>query len=407
MLVVMATAGGAFADGKVTGKVSDLSDQPVKDASVFISGPNGLEASVTTDPTGRYYAQVKPGPHTIIFAFGNKRVTATVNVVDDQIVTQNEVLEMGGEIIEVVELPKPLQYPKLQGDPLAIPTYSDEAVETDVWVKAWVLLDVDDRGIPQRVKFLVRPGHGLDVIAVKHAFNLRFTPARNPHGVPVQSYIVWALEWPSHSWMQNGEHPMGRLPDFGLSSVQTSQGLLAGSYPPCGKGGPGGPMSFGFALNGQRDCTVPDMAHGDASEPWIHRDATNPAPSVSVAATIDPRKLRDEINHKKRTLRLAAVGVSALAAAAFTTTIYAWVKLNNAQTQLDEDTSGQHSTVLPPSLIKHDQNEVDHWEAFAFPMAAATVLTGVATAYIWHKALTTITVTPTSEGAAVSLSGQF
>ena len=407
LLVVCGATASAFADGTLTGRVTDLSDQPVKDASVFVSGPDGLEATVTTDPTGRYIATVKVGgPKAVIFAFGNKRIGVKVTIPDNTAVTLDQTLEMGGEIIEVVDLPKPLQYPKLKGDPLAIPTYSETAVMNDVWTKAWFLLDVDDHGVVQRVKFLVRPGSDLDVIAVKYAFNLRFTPARDRHGVPQQSYIVWSLEWPSYTWMQNGEHPMGRLPDLGLDGVQVGYGVLPPTYPPCGKGGPNRPMNFGMLHTGLRDCTVPDMSKSDASEPWIHRDASIPAPVVAPTERIDPVKLRDEMHAKKRNLYIAATSASVATALAVVGMVYSWAQFSKYQGRVDDD-MGQHTGLLPPDQLKNDQARVNDWEVRTFPFAIAAVLGGMGTAYLWHKSFTTLSVQPAGEGATVSLSGRF
>ena len=66
-------------------------------------------------------------------------------------------------------------------------------------------------GIVQRVKFLKRPGHDLDKIAVEHAFGLRFDPARDKHGYPKLTWGFWVgmpawlpalftVAWPLYHW---------------------------------------------------------------------------------------------------------------------------------------------------------------------------------------------------------------
>jgi hypothetical protein len=111
----------AFADGQLAGRVLDLNNQPVKDASVIVSGPSGnVELTVTTDPTGHYAATVPGGEHTVIFAFGDTKVTARVVVPDAGSATLDTTLEIGSEIINVYDAPRPIKYAKPRQDPLLI-----------------------------------------------------------------------------------------------------------------------------------------------------------------------------------------------------------------------------------------------------------------------------------------------
>src|SRR3954447_20790574 len=52
------------------------------------------------------------------------------------------------------------------------PRYSDYAIEHDTWARAWLLLDIDARGVVTRVKLLHRPGAELDQIAVDTAMKM-------------------------------------------------------------------------------------------------------------------------------------------------------------------------------------------------------------------------------------------
>ena len=81
------------------------------------------------------------------------------------------------------------------------PEYSDEAVLSDAWELAWVLLDIDATGAVTRVKFLKVPGHDLEKLAVKTAMKLQFEPAIGDDGKPIRSWIVWPIEWPSYWWL--------------------------------------------------------------------------------------------------------------------------------------------------------------------------------------------------------------
>ena len=81
------------------------------------------------------------------------------------------------------------------------PAYSDRAIESDRWAVAWMLLDIDETGKVQRVKFLKYPGLDLETIAVKEALKLQFEPAIAMDGKPQRSWIVWPIEWPSYWWL--------------------------------------------------------------------------------------------------------------------------------------------------------------------------------------------------------------
>jgi len=99
---------------------------------------------------------------------------------------------------EVIEIHDPPVKPKaLNFNPRKTPPYSDAAVLSDAWTKAWMLLDVSERGDVTRVKFLKRPGFDLEKIAIKEAFKLKFSPARDGRGNPLRVYVVWPIEWPS------------------------------------------------------------------------------------------------------------------------------------------------------------------------------------------------------------------
>src|SRR5262249_49175954 len=92
------------------------------------------------------------------------------------------------------------------------PPYSDQAVERDAWAKAWLLLDIDEKGKVLRVKLVKRPGFDLDEIAVKEAMKMQFQPALDEHGKPMRTQIFWALEWPSHGWLVEHYGTESRMP---------------------------------------------------------------------------------------------------------------------------------------------------------------------------------------------------
>lgn len=143
------------------------------------------------------------------------------------------------------------------------PPYSDKAIAHDAWVRAWMLLDVDERGVVTRLKLLKRPGYDLDEIAVREGFKLRFTPARDAANRPVKTLILWPIEWVANSWLVRfGHGTRTRMPE-----KRGPEGRSAAAYVPC-RGS--GPWKMGSLHKGYRDCSTPDLAKAK-TEPWILR----------------------------------------------------------------------------------------------------------------------------------------
>jgi len=259
-LVVCTTT--AYADTTIVGHVTDPHGGPVDEATVYITGDAGLETVVKTDKQGGYRATVhRAGAYSVMFAFGSSRSSTKITVGDGGTASVDGMLGAGGEVIEVHDPLKPPVNPKPITDPLVIPKYSDEAVLTDKWTKAWLLLDVSERGEVTRVKFLKRPGLDLDETALKHAFEQKFEPARDEHGRPARSYVVWPVEWPSYWWLQKRFGVMNRLPRW--------NGMVPLTHlPPCAGSGP---LALDSIDPVYRDCSVPDLSKADASERWLTR----------------------------------------------------------------------------------------------------------------------------------------
>jgi hypothetical protein len=81
--------------------------------------------------------------------------------------------------------------------------YSDQAIDENAWVVGWMLLDVDDKGVVTGFRFLHRPGYGLDRIAEKEIWGLRFEPAVDAGGQPMISKVLWKLEWPAFHYAKD------------------------------------------------------------------------------------------------------------------------------------------------------------------------------------------------------------
>lgn len=171
------------------------------------------------------------------------------------------------------------QMPKMLSDRQLIPPYSDDAKMGNVWVVAWVWADIDETGKVQRIKFIKRPGHDLDRIAIDWAMSREFTPALNQFGHPTRSLVHFEMEWPSYYWLMDLKYSARRLPtgaDMSGFSVEgdgapgskantPAEGSLS-LLPPCAH-------QAGWVLDSVRphvwrDCTKPDLSHANAAEPW-------------------------------------------------------------------------------------------------------------------------------------------
>jgi hypothetical protein len=409
LIVLCGTSAAALADGALSGRVTDLTDRPVADASVVITGPDGGETRVTTDAAGRYTATVPGGgSYTVVFASGQARGTARVDIPGDGAAVLNSQLETGGEVIELQGHSRPLVYARPRADPLVIPRYSDEAVLSDHWTRAWLLLDIDERGVVMRAKFVKRPGYQLDAIALQHVFGIRFDPARDQYGVPARSYIVWSLEWPSMSWLAP-RNRVGRRLDGMTRMVQldpgvtlkTRTGIRVEQLPPCqGQA----PMNLDNDHPILRDCSTPDLSKADASEPWVDRDPSLPIPVAPEAPVIDPAKLYADQDalaaHNHRMAIITAGSSAAFAVAAIVT----YSRLGGLSARVDADQADHVS--FDPVKLDRDQARLTRWELGTAGLAVGAVVSACASWHYWSHS-TAVSIQATADGATLSYGGAF
>ena len=238
--------------GQVTSEGTGL---PVAGATVFIATGSGLEQTVTTDDHGAYQAELYTrGTYNLIYAFGSSRISRHVDLATRTDVGLDVSLDDGGEVISVEGHLAPPVSPVPVKDWTILPRYSETAALGNYWSKAWLLLDVDATGTVTRVKFLKRPGHDLDPIAVETALATQFTPARDASGNPTRTLLVWPIEWPSYWWLVRRVGVTTRIPDY------AHHVKCIGS----------GPLNLDSVMAVQRDCSEPDLSKA-ASEPWIKK----------------------------------------------------------------------------------------------------------------------------------------
>jgi hypothetical protein len=400
LLVLCGASAIAFADVTLSGRVLDVNDQPVGGATVTFKSADGTETRAVTDPTGHYAVQVATtGPHWATFKLGKVVIGGQVDVPIDGKVTLDSRLPVGGEIIEVHgEQPRRPAKPKT--DPLRIPPYSDKAILGDHWSKAWLLLFIDERGLVSRVKFLVRPGHDLDDIAVKYAFGMTFDPARDKNGVPVPTYVVWPLEWPSIEWLQLRQQPPTRLPTL-PDIIQGDHGIAFDSYPPCSEGAG---LNLSLAHPTQRSCAIPDLSRMDAREPWIARDASVPAPVVGPAPIIDMRQERADRIASARRNHTYAIIATAATVASVAGLVVSYQQFKRYSDRYEESQMG--AIAFPRSRIESDLDRRNSWELGMIGFAAGTMVTGIAAGYFWSHA-SHLSLRAQGDGGAISYAGSF
>jgi hypothetical protein len=249
---------------QLSGRVIDENTgDPVEGAQVYISGPQGLEVVVTTDRLGRYSAEVPRTPHTAIFVYGKSRTSGRVVVDDDRETLDGKVDATSGEVIEIQERPPPPVPPKAKNyKPHKAPPYSDAAVLSDAWTRAWMLLDVDETGRVVRFKFLKRPGYDLEEIAKKEVFALQFDPARDENGKAIRVWILWTIEWPSAWWLSQFVGTRAGMPPMVYYPPPPHR--LDWKVPCRGSG----PLNLGSIHPAYKDCSKPDLSKIKV-ESWV------------------------------------------------------------------------------------------------------------------------------------------
>ncbi|MBA3463043.1 MAG: hypothetical protein H0T46_24010 [Deltaproteobacteria bacterium] len=144
----------------------------------------------------------------------------------------------------------------------AAPPYSDRAILSDAWTKAWLLLEIDERGTVTRLKFLNRPGYDLEKIAIAEAFKLRFDPALDGGKRAMRSTLLWEIEWPSAWWLSSFVGTRSAMPKIVGHPPRRQD-----HYVPC-RGS--GPWAMGSVRPTYKDCSKPDLSK-IATEAWIDR----------------------------------------------------------------------------------------------------------------------------------------
>ena len=224
-----------YGRGELRGTVTARDGKPAAGAKVHIVSTAGAQLAVT-GKDGSYRITLDGADHAFVY------------IDDDGTLTGQVATPTGkSDVIEMHDMLPPAVAAKPKDHLDRILPYSDEASDADTWARAWLLLDVNEKGAVTQVKVLNDPGHALAPIAVKDAFTLTFDPARDRSNHPVRSAVLWTYEWPAYWWMIDNHYPMTRLP------LET----------------------FTLPCNGRdskfvrhRDCSTPDLAK-IVTQPWL------------------------------------------------------------------------------------------------------------------------------------------
>ena len=171
--------------------------------------------------------------------------------------TGHELIRIEGRVPPAV-LPEPKNWTASKAPP-----YSDRAILSDAWTKAWLLLDIDATGTVTRFKFLKRPGYDLEAIATSEVWRLAFEPARDEHDRPMATLVVWQIEWPSARWLVLFNGTRSAMPKKGVGR----RGRRQDAGVPCAGSGP---WRMDSVWKGYKDCSEPDLSRA-AKEAWIER----------------------------------------------------------------------------------------------------------------------------------------
>lgn len=245
--------------GRVTDRESDL---PLEGALVVVSGPSGQQTA-TTDADGRYTIAVRPGAYSVVLSYGKSRVTGNVTA-DAR--TSNELngrlISGDTEVIVITERLDPAVKPEPKNLELrkTLP-YSDRAILSNAWTRAWLLLDINETGVVSRFKFMKKPGYDLEKIAANEVRRLRFAPARDATGKPMAVLLVWQMDWPAAGWLLSAHGNLTRMPKL------IKPGRAEDDHVPCAGSGP---MHLESVRATYKDCSQPDLSKA-VTEPWISR----------------------------------------------------------------------------------------------------------------------------------------
>jgi hypothetical protein len=411
VLAVLMVAGlvtTASADAVLVGHVTDLLGNPVSGARVHVLGAGSEEQVVTTDKDGNYRVVVDGNQEIqVVIGAGNLHTFRRGTIKDGTIKRLDLEVEIAeGEVVRIIDQKPPTVPPKLPKDtPRVTPPYSDEAVVRDAWAKAWLVLDIDEKGKVVRVKLVKRPGFDLNEIAVREAMKLKFEPALDEHGKPMRTMIFWAMEWPSHGWLIQHNGTATRMPTESYA-IDPFQGNFGGLMPaiheasalarvPCAGSGP---LNLDLLYPVYRDCSRPNLKKVPYL-PWL--DGTMPIPP-------EPPEFAPKAElaiHLSRASYIPQIAASTVTAGLIAAWVATYVQFNKYSNRVARTSAFNSPIVYDLEAYRRDRYEYNRWQKITVVTAIAAIASGGFTTSLWfrHQRKSDFSVQPEDDGTGASV----
>jgi Carboxypeptidase regulatory-like domain len=392
MWVGIAAADDVRVATTVEGRVVDVMGKAVAHARIYVIPRDGKQIAATTDKDGRYRVELPVGGrYGLALAVDQAYSLRTVDVkegVANQVDMDLEIDTAGGEVIQIEDRLQPAVKPKVTQDMRALPPYSDEAVVRDAWARAWLLLDVDERGNVARLKLLKAPGFDLDKICIEEAFGLKFEPARDGNGQPIKTYMLWTMEWPAWGWLtQAGRGLVGRRPvahqRLGARSDNVQHMSPERHYAtlseqpidhvPCAGAAPLNLERYNLAY---RDCSRPDLRRAE-SLPWITRET-----AVVAVAELKSERVKQLLDKDYKPSSPWPGYISAgVTGSLALVTVYGVVQWSQSQ---DRVQALNWKSVTPE---EHDATVAarDRWSRRVLVLTTTSLVSAGVTLLLWHR----------------------
>lgn len=290
--------------GPISGRVTEGNGAPLKDLEVHVSTAEGTQV-VRTDHEGRFRIDLKDIPGTkTVFVYGILRLTLE---------KLTETTFEGLEAVDIQESSLPKVMPRPLVDRVRLPAITEAARRANVWIRAWLVLEIGVTGAVTRVKLLNPPGYGLEEATLREAYKLRFEPARDASGRATVASVLWKYDWPAYSWMMRHRFDLEWLPPEASSIGCKDESMVREAY---------------------RDCTPANIA-AVQTQPWLPRPADLPVfESQSDVSQASPPPARARWYHSKLGWLVTGTGASMLL-----TTGYLYVGGRRLQREADAATN--------------------------------------------------------------------
>src|SRR5262245_42978598 len=171
-IAVLLAAHVALADApetQIVGRITETATHKPIDGAFVSIARGDTELEMLTDKNGLYrFVVPEGGTYKVTWAYADLKGEGQVAVETGKPAKFDASLDVDSETVIFMREPKPVVPAKMVKDARRriAPEYSDAAVLKDVSTRAWLLLDINERGTVTRVKLLNDPGYDLAPIAI-------------------------------------------------------------------------------------------------------------------------------------------------------------------------------------------------------------------------------------------------